>query len=86
MQYRRAFVPGGSYFFTMVTHQRHKLFTGDAPDEQLRGVFRRVMKESPFSIDAIVILPDHLHCLWTLSPDDADFATRWRLIKTAVWD
>jgi len=82
MQYRRAFVPGGSYFFTVVTHQRHKLFTGDVPVELLRCAFRRVMEKYPFSIDAIVVLPDHLHCIWTLPPGDADFATRWRLIKT----
>ena len=36
----------------------------------------------PFCIDAIVVLPDHLHCLWTLPPDDANFSTRWRLINT----
>lgn len=83
MRYRRACVPGGSYFFTVVTHQRHKLFTSEAPVNLLRTAFRSVMRKHPFSIDAIVILPDHLHCIWTLPSGDADFARRWRLIKTA---
>jgi len=83
MRYRRACVPGGSYFFTVVTHQRHKLFTGEAPVNLLRTAFRSVMRKHSFSIDAIVILPDHLHCIWTLPPGDADYARRWRLIKTA---
>ena len=83
MRYRRARVPGGCYFFTVVTHQRHKLFTSEAPVKLLRSAFRAVMRKHAFSIDAIVILPDHLHCIWTLPPGDADFARRWRLIKTA---
>jgi putative transposase len=40
------------------------------------------MRRYPFHIDALVVLPDHLHAVWTLPPDDADFSTRWRLIKT----
>jgi len=40
------------------------------------------MKKRPFAIDAVVILPEHLHCIRTLPPNDADFSTRWRLIKT----
>ncbi len=48
----------------------------------LQEAFRTVRTKRPFELDAIVILPDHLHCIWTLPPDDADFATRWRPIKT----
>ena len=48
----------------------------------LRTAFRAVRAAMPFAVDAIVVLPDHLHCIWTLPPDDADFSTRWRLIKT----
>jgi len=84
MQYRRVRVPGGCYFFTAVTHQRHKLFTNDVTIGLLRQAFRRVMNKYPFSIDAIVVLPDHLHCIWTLPAGDSDFVTRWRLIKTYV--
>jgi putative transposase len=48
----------------------------------LREAFRTVRNKRPFRVEAMVVLPDHLHCIWTLPPGDADFATRWRLIKT----
>jgi Transposase and inactivated derivatives len=48
----------------------------------LREAFREVRREQPFRIDAIVVLPDHLHTVWTLPPDDADYAGRWRRIKS----
>ena len=44
--------------------------------------FRKVRTTHPFHVDALVVLPDHLHCIWALPPGDADFATRWRFIKT----
>ncbi len=47
----------------------------------MRDAFRNVMAEHPFQIDAIVLLPDHLHCIWTLPAGDNNFSTRWRLIK-----
>jgi putative transposase len=82
MQYRRAYVPGGSYFFTVVTEQRRRLFADVSNVMLLRQAIRTVMRNRPFTIDAIVVLPDHIHCIWSLPPGDADFATRWRLIKT----
>lgn len=82
MKYRRAFVNGGSFFFTLVTERRRPIFSSDEAVGVLRSAFRSVHEKLPFSLDAIVVLPDHLHCIWTLPPDDADFATRWRLIKT----
>ena len=82
MQYRRANFSGASYFFTLVTEKRQPLFADNNNVVLLRQAFRRVMKTRPFVIEAAVILPDHLHCIWTLPPDDADFSTRWRLIKT----
>lgn len=48
----------------------------------LREAFRKTRERRPFTVDAIVVLPDHLHALWTLPPDDDDFATRWQTIKT----
>ena len=48
----------------------------------LRSAFKYVRTRHSFTVDAIVILPDHLHAVWTLPPDDSDFALRWRLIKT----
>ncbi len=82
MRYRRAFIPGGSFFFTLVTAQRRPLLASADAIEVLRAAFRAVRSTRPFEVDAIVVLPDHLHCIWTLPPGDADFATRWRLIKT----
>ena len=82
MNYRRAFVPGASYFFTLVTQQRRPWLAEADNVELLRGAFRAVRGTHPFEVAAMVVMPDHLHCIWTLPPGDADFATRWRLIKT----
>jgi putative transposase len=82
MQYRRAYIPGGCYFFTVVTERRRKIFVDDHNVGLLRQAFRHVIAKRPFVVDAVVILPDHLHCIWTLPPGDNDFSTRWRLIKT----
>jgi putative transposase len=81
MDFRRAWVKGGWYFFTVVAHQRQPLLTIPENIARLRVVMAGVKKNRPFAIPAIVILPDHLHCLWQLPEDDDDFATRWRLIK-----
>lgn len=82
MQYRRAKTPGATYFFTGVTHARQQILCKPENIDLLRSAFRYVMGQHPFKIDAIVILPEHLHCLWTLPEADADFSTRWRLIKS----
>ena len=82
MQYRRAFTPGGTFFFTLVTYERQPIFTSADNVQTLRDAFKKVRASRPFQIDAMVVMPDHLHCIWTLPPDDADFSTRWRLIKT----
>jgi putative transposase len=79
--YRRNFIPGGCFFFTVnLADRRLSLLTNHL--DALRAAFREARQRHPFEIDAIVILPDHLHTVWTLPEDDADFATRWRLIKT----
>jgi putative transposase len=70
------------YFFTLVTHNRRCFLCEPENIDLLRDCFKRVMSKHPFKIDAIVILPNHLHCLWTLPPGDANFSTRWRLIKS----
>jgi putative transposase len=82
MQYRRARIKGGTYFFTVNTHNKRTLFNDPENTELLRKTFRRVKKLHPFKIDAFILLPDHLHCIWTLPEGDKDYATRWRLIKT----
>ncbi|MFU8833544.1 MAG: REP-associated tyrosine transposase, partial [Wenzhouxiangella sp.] len=74
--YRRLRVPGGCYFFTVVTRQRKQVFVSEEDVGGLRRAFRRVMASRPFAIDAIVVLPDHLHCIWTLPDGDADFPSR----------
>lgn len=80
--YLRARIPGGTYFFTVALLERKRqLLT--AHIDSLRAALRCVQAERPFHIDAIVILPDHLHCLWTLPEGDVDYPTRWRLIKSA---
>lgn len=80
MRYRRANVKGGTYFFTVNLAQRHLHLLLDHVDI-LRSAVKTVKQRHPFHIDAFVVLPDHLHAIWTLSADDADFATRWMLIK-----
>ena len=78
--YRRNLVPGGTYFFTVTLADR-------GSDRLVRHVgllreaFRIARRERPFRIDAIVVLPDHLHAVWTLPADDADYPGRWRRIK-----
>ena len=79
-QYIRAFVPGGTFFFTVnLLERRRKLLTENI--DHLREDFKAARRRRPFTIDAIVILPDHLHCIWTLPSGDADFSTRWHDIK-----
>lgn len=78
--YRRNFLPGGTFFFTVALLERKRDLLVDRID-LLRESVRRVKRRYPFEIVAWVVLPDHLHCIWTLPDGDADFATRWRLIK-----
>lgn len=79
--YRRAYQQGGCYFFTQVTYQRQPIFSDVQNVEKLKSAFRAVMQVRPFTIEAIVILPDHLHCIWQLPAGDDNFSERWRQIK-----
>jgi len=80
MQYRRTYVSGGTYFFTVNLLERHKSLLIDHVD-LLKQSIRKVKTAHPFKIDAMVVMPEHLHAIWTLPDDDIDFSTRWRLIK-----
>ena len=80
--YRRAFVAGGTWFFTVNLLQRQSSQLLVEHIELLRQVVSEVRHKYPFKIDAWVVLPEHMHCVWTLPPDDSDFSTRWRLIKS----
>ena len=84
MRYRRTWLPGGTYFFTVVAHERRPILTDPAVLDALRTAFRRELMAGSFRLDAIVVLPDHLHCLWTQPQDDPDFAKPWQRIKAAV--
>ena len=80
MQYRRSDIAGGTYFFTVNLAERKRTLLVDHADI-LRTVIRKVKEKHPFDIDAMVVLPDHLHMLWTLPKGDNDFPTRMMLIK-----
>jgi putative transposase len=82
MNYRRNRIQGGTYFFTVVTANRTPVFNSPAAVDCLRTSFSAVMQRFSFVIDAMVVLPDHLHSIWTLPNDDDDFSGRWRLVKT----
>ena len=78
---RRNRVPGATYFFTVnLLDRRSRLLTDEIT--LLREAARTIRRARPFHIDACVILPDHMHCLWTLPEQDTDYATRIRLLKT----
>jgi putative transposase len=78
--YRRNRVPGGSYFFTVnLRDRRSDLLVVEI--DALRGAVRATRACHPFHIDAWVVLPDHMHCLWTLPPGDFGFPIRWQAIK-----
>ena len=80
--YRRNRVPGGTYFFTVNLRDR----ASDLLTVQigaLREAVRNVRARAPFYIDAWVVLPDHMHCVWTLPEGDLDFPRRWHAIKAA---
>ena len=80
MQYRRNYVKGGTYFFTVNLLDRNKSLLVEHID-LLRESIRFVKSHRPFYIDAWVVLPDHLHAVLTLPDDDVDYSSRWREIK-----
>ena len=80
VRYRRNFIPGGTYFFTVTLADRRSTALVDYID-RLRAAFRATRRERSFAVDAIVVLPDHLHAIFTLPSGDADFSGRWRRIK-----
>ncbi len=81
--YHRYYSHGGTYFFTVVSYRRRCIFKEENAVDLLRNCFKATMKRCSFKVDAIVILPDHIHTIWTLPENDADFSTRWKLIKSA---
>jgi putative transposase len=78
--YRRVRIPGASYFFTVALADRTSSLLTDRIDD-LRRAYAETVRGEPVVCDAMVILPDHLHAVWTLRPGDAGFSERWRKIK-----
>jgi putative transposase len=79
--YRRYFVPGGTYFFTLVSYRRRPRFAHPTDLQRLRRSVAWVQQERPFRFLAAVVLPDHMHFLWTLPPADHDYSSRIGRIK-----
>jgi putative transposase len=82
--YRRAAVPGGTYFFTLTSYQRRNILCNDEVRIALRDSIRTTQAKHPFTIDAWVLMPDHLHCIWILPPGDDGYSIRWSMIKRLV--
>ena len=81
VQYRRNLIPGGTFFFTVTLRDR-RATTLVENINTLREALRCTLRQQPFVIDAMVVLPDHAHAVWTLPSGDADYAGRWRLLKS----
>ena len=79
--YRRLYIKGGTYFFTVVTQGRRPLFSDPQRVRRLGEIMKAVMDKQPFTTEAFVVLPDHLHCIWSLPEGDSDFSSRWKQIK-----
>ncbi len=79
--YRRNYVAGGTFFFTLVTQDRQPILTTESGRRFLRKAFRKVRRKLPFTLFALVVLPDHLHCVWTLPSGVSDYSLRWSQIK-----
>jgi len=79
--YRRYFVEGGTYFFTLVTAHRQPLFNDPWARYLLGRAMRQQRDTRPFETVAIVLLRDHLRAIWALPPGDSDYSSRWQAIK-----
>jgi putative transposase len=80
-RYLRYFVPGAMYFFTVVTHQRRGILATDLGRACLHNALETIRTRWPFDLTAIVLLPDHLHTVWTMPLGDAHYPRRWRRLK-----
>ncbi|OGA16295.1 MAG: hypothetical protein A3H32_14730 [Betaproteobacteria bacterium RIFCSPLOWO2_02_FULL_63_19] len=79
--FRRVHAPGGTFFFTVVTHRRAPVLADPGLLQALREAMTRVRRELPFQMIAMVVLPDHMHCVWKLPDGDGDYPRRWSMIK-----
>ncbi len=81
-RYTRLRESGGTYFFTVVTYKRRPFLTEDLARSCLRHAMDTTAQKLPYTTEAICLLPDHLHCVWSLPEGDSDFSTRWASIKS----
>ncbi len=79
--YLRKYVSGGTYFFTVVSHKRRPILATAIARSCLHEAIESTQHKRPFDIVAIVLMPDHLHTVWTLPEDDTDYSLRWKQIK-----
>ena len=79
--YLRAWVPGGTFFFTIATFGRRRIFNHPESRRILGKTVNQVRRACPFSLDAWVLMPDHLHTIWTLSQEDTNYGKRIGLVK-----
>lgn len=79
--YHRLLIKGGTYFFTVVTYDRQPLLCEPHALVRLKTAFLDVMKKHPYHIEGMVVLPDHLHCIWQLPENDDNYSIRWNMIK-----
>ena len=80
-EYRRFYIPKALWFFTVNLAERKNNRLLIEQIDVLSQAFRYVKIRKPFYMNAVVIMPDHLHCIWTLPPDDGDYSMRWNLLK-----
>jgi putative transposase len=83
-RYRRSLAEGATHFFIVNTYHRKALLTHPQIRTALHEAIERVREQLPFKIDAWVLLPDHLHAIWTLPAGDAAYGKRWGMIKSQV--
>jgi putative transposase len=86
--YRRAIIPGGTFFFTITTQDRIPILCDKRARDALRRAMRGCASRWFYRCEAIVLLPDHLHAVWTLPDGDSDYSRRWAWIKkefTKAW-
>ena len=80
--YRRNSLPGETFFFAVVSYRRRLVFDQPESGQILREVVQEVRQRHRFTLDAWVLLPEHMHCIWTLPKESFDFSVRWNLIKS----
>ena len=80
-EYRRAYIPGGTFFFTLVTYRRARFLCDHRARSILRECIHACRQRHPFVVEAMVLQPDHIHAMWSLPEGDADFSTRFLVLK-----